>query len=126
MKAQKTIYRIFTGLLVFGMAANVINYFFNPTMKPIFSHIGFPDWFRVELGIAKLLGAFAIAIPLVPPRVKEWAYFGFFISFSSAILAHYNVGDPAFNIILPMIMIVILLVSYIIYHKVILAKQLIN
>jgi len=122
MKTQKNIYRIFTSLLVLVMIANVVNYFINPAMKPIFVHIGFPNWFRVELGVFKLLGALTIAIPSIPSRLKEWAYFGFFLSFFSAMLAHYNAGDPAFNIIFPFVMIIILIVSYVTYHKVVLEK----
>ncbi|MDJ1466197.1 DoxX family protein [Cytophagaceae bacterium DM2B3-1] len=118
MKLQRNLYRIFTTLLVLVMLANVANYFINPAMKPIFVHIGFPDWFRVELGVFKLLGALAIAIPSVPARLKEWAYLGFFLSFFSAMLAHYNVGDPAFTIIFPFVMIIILVISYMAYHKV--------
>ena len=90
MKVQKVTYWISTGLLVLGMCASFINYFFNPDFKTIFAHLGFPDWFRVELGVAKLLGALAVAIPSIPARIKEWAYFGFFISFTSAPIAHYN------------------------------------
>jgi len=118
MKLQIILYRIFTTLLVLVMLANVANYFINPEMKPIFVHIGFPDWFRVELGIFKLLGALAIAIPSVPARLKEWAYWGFFLSYFTAMPAHYNAGDPAFYIIFPFVMIIILVISYITYHKV--------
>lgn len=118
MKAIKITYWITTGLIFLGMLANVYNYFFNPALKVAFAHLGFPDWFRVELGIAKLLGAFVIAVPAVPARVKEWAYFGFSLSFSSAILAHYKAGDPVFNLIAPSIILLLLVVSYISYHKV--------
>ena len=123
MKIQKITYWTATGLLVLGMFATFINYFFNPEFKTIFAHLGFPDWFRVELGIAKLLGAFALAIPAVPARVKEWAYFGFSLSFSSAVIAHYNAGDPVFNLIAPLIMLLVLIVSYVSYHKVVLQKN---
>lgn len=51
-------------------------------------------------------------------EVKEWAYFGFSLSFSSAILAHYKAGDPAFNLVAPFVMLLLLVVSYISYHKV--------
>ena len=126
MKTQKILYKIFTGLIVLVMATNVINYFINSAMKPIFVHIGFPDWFRIELGIFKLLGVFALAIPVVPPSIKELAYFGFFLSFFSVMLAHYNAGDAAFYILFPLIMISILVVSYVTYHKVLLKKSLYN
>lgn len=124
MKALKITYWITTGLLVIGMLVNVYNYFFNPVLKTAFTHLGFPDWFRVELGISKLLGALALAIPLIPARIKEWAYFGFFISFSSAIIAHYNADDPVFNLAAPFVILVILVLSYLSYHKAILQKQL--
>jgi len=77
-----------------------------------YAHIGFPDWFRVELGIAKLLGALALGIPAVPARIKEWAYACFFVNFFSAFFAHYFVGDPLVNQIAPIALVVILVVSY--------------
>ena len=117
MKIIKIAYWITTGLIVLGMLANVYNYFVNPALKVAFTHLGFPDWFRVELGLAKLLGAFALAVPAVPARVKEWAYFGFSISFSSAILAHYMAGDPTFNLVAPFVILLILVVSYISFHR---------
>jgi hypothetical protein len=119
MKAMKITYWITTGLVVLGMFASVYNYFFNPELKAAYAHIGFPDWFRVELGIAKLLGALALGIPLVPARVKEWAYAGFFINFFSAILAHYMVGDPASHLIAPFVLLLLLVASYFSFHKVI-------
>jgi hypothetical protein len=123
MKITKIAYLITTGRIVLGMLANVYNYFFNPGLKVAFAHLGFPDWFRVELGIAKLPGAFALAAPAVPARIKEWAYFGFSLSFSSAILAHYKAGDPAFNLIAPFVIFLLLVISYISFHKVIVQKQ---
>jgi hypothetical protein len=57
-----------------------------------FAHLGFPDYFRVELSWAKLLGALLLLAP-VPPRLKEWAYAGFAINLGSALIAHIAVGD---------------------------------
>jgi len=40
---------------------------------PVNCHrLGFPDYFRVELALAKLLGVLALLVP-VGPRLKEWA-----------------------------------------------------
>jgi hypothetical protein len=118
MKAPTLAYRILTGLFVLLMLVNVYNYFFNPTLKVAFVHLGFPDWFRVELGIAKLLGALALGIPLVPARVKEWAYAGFFICFFSAIIAHHEAGDPVSNQVFPFIILLLLVASYLTFHRV--------
>jgi hypothetical protein len=119
MKALKITYWITTTLMVLGMLLSFYSYMFNPALKTGFLHLGFPDWFRLELGIAKLLGALALAIPMIPARVKEWAYVGFFISFFSAIIAHCIVGDPVFNIIAPFVFLLILVTSYITFHKVV-------
>jgi hypothetical protein len=117
MKTLKITYWVTTSLVAAGMLASFFNYMFNPVMKIGYAHIGFPDWFRIELGIAKLLGAIALIVPKVPNRLKEWAYFGFFVNFFSAILAHYAVNDPVINMIAPLAVLVLLIISYITYHK---------
>ena len=58
----------------------------------MFSHLGFPAYFRVELSWAKLLGVVLLLVP-VPARLKEWAYGGFAITLASALIAHISVGD---------------------------------
>lgn len=117
MKVTRIIYWISTGLVVVGMVLSFFNYLFNPVMVAGYAHIGFPDWFRVELGIAKLLGALALGIPAVPNRVKEWAYACFFVNFFSAFLAHYFVGDAIGNMIAPIVLLGILVVSYVTREK---------
>ena len=122
MKALKITYWITTGLVVLAMLFSFYNYFFNPALVGAYAHAGFPDWFRVELGIAKLLGALALAIPMVPVRVKEWAYVGFFINFFSAILAHYFISDPVSTQVFPLILLLILVASYVTFHRVVVRK----
>jgi len=117
MKATKIIYWISTCLVALGMVLSFFNYLFNPVMVGAYANIGFPDWFRVELGIAKLLGALALAIPAIPARVKEWAYACFFVNFFSAFLAHYFKGDPISNQIIPLVLLGILVVSYVSREK---------
>jgi hypothetical protein len=117
MKTLKITYWVTTSLVAAGMLASFFNYMFNPVMKIGYAHIGFPDWFRVELGIAKLLGAIALTVPKVPNRLKEWAYFGFFVNFFSAIIAHYAVNDPMINMIAPLVILILLIISYITYQK---------
>lgn len=123
MKALKITWWTSTGIVVLLMLVSFYNYFFNPALKEAYAHVGFPDWFRVELGIAKLLGALALGIPVVPARIKEWAYAGFFINFFSAFLSHYLINDPAFNQIMPLVLLLILIISYITYHKVTVKKK---
>lgn len=97
------------------MAFSAYAYLTKPELKEGFAHLGFPDYFRVELGIAKLLAAIALWVPL--RLVKETAYIGLAISFVSAAIAHSVMGDPIGNIIWPLVILMILIVSYITYNK---------
>jgi hypothetical protein len=63
-----------------------------PQVAEAFHHLGFPDYFRIELSCAKLLGVLVLLLP-VPARLKEWAYAGFAIDLVSAVIAHVAVGD---------------------------------
>jgi hypothetical protein len=63
-----------------------------PQVAEMFTHLGFPDYFRVELSWAKLLGVVLLLAP-VPAWLKEWAYAGFAITLASALVAHFAVGD---------------------------------
>ena len=68
------------------------------------------------MGIAKLIAAVVIILPMVPLRVKEWAYVGLAITFVSAFIAHTAV-DGASTGIAPLVPLVLLVVSYIYLHK---------
>ncbi|OJY15358.1 MAG: hypothetical protein BGO98_22760 [Myxococcales bacterium 68-20] len=59
-----------------------------------FEHLGFPDYFRIELSWLKLAGIAVLLAP-APARLKEWAYAGFAITLGSALYAHLSVGDGA-------------------------------
>ena len=63
-----------------------------PQVAEAFTNLGFPDYFRVELAWAKLLGVVLLLAP-VPARLKEWAYAGFAITLASALIAHFAVGE---------------------------------
>jgi len=63
-----------------------------PPVAEAFTHLGFPDYFRVELAWAKFVGVVLLLAP-VAPRLKEWAYAGFAITLASALIAHLAVGD---------------------------------
>jgi hypothetical protein len=63
-----------------------------PQVAEMFTHLGFPAYFRVELSWAKLAGVVLLLAP-APARLKEWAYAGFAINLASALVAHLSVGD---------------------------------
>ncbi|MBX7113201.1 MAG: DoxX family protein [Myxococcaceae bacterium] len=65
-----------------------------PQVAQMFTHLGFPSYFREELSWAKFLGVAVLLAP-APARLKEWAYAGFAITLVSALIAHFALGDAA-------------------------------
>lgn len=117
MKKTKITYWTSTGLLSLMMVFSAVQYFTNPEIATNFQKIGFPDFFRIELGIAKIIGALVLIIPAIPAKFKEWAYAGFAITFISAAIAHISSGDPTANTIAPLVFLVVLIVSNIYYNR---------
>jgi len=98
------------------MTFSAYSYLTKPEIAAGFHHLGYPDYFRVELAIAKLVGAILLLAP-VPARLKEWTYSGFTIVFISAFIAHTASGDPLNYRIMPIITLGILMLSYVSYHR---------
>ncbi|MEQ8473009.1 MAG: DoxX family protein [Marinoscillum sp.] len=113
----KIIYWIITGIVSAMMLFSAFAYFTNPEIASGFEQMGFQDYFRVELGIAKIIGAVVLLIPILPTRVREWAFAGFVITFISAFIAHIANGDPVSTSIFPLIALALLAVSHVFYFK---------
>jgi hypothetical protein len=86
-KHEKAIYRTTTGIVCVIMIFSIINFIFNDHFpfpngpEGAFVHLGLPRHFKIELTTAKILGVLALLIPSVPFKVKQFAYFGFGITF---------------------------------------------
>ncbi|GAB2788456.1 DoxX family protein [Rhabdobacter roseus] len=80
-------------------------------------HLGFPDYFRIELTVFKILGAIALILPMVPARFKEWAYVGFGINMISAFIGHWVVDGLNAETFFPLVIFGILALSYHYYHR---------
>ena len=91
-KVATIAYWIVTALFCLQMSFTAYAQLRLPEVAEAFKHLGFPDYFRVELSWAKLLGVVLILAP-VPARLKEWVYAGFAIDLGSALIAHFAVGD---------------------------------
>ena len=117
MKKLKIAFWISTGLVSLMMLNSAYMCIASPMMKTSIAHLGFPGYFRTELGITKLLGVIAILIPAIPARVKEWAYAGFFFMFVSGIMAHMIMGDPAAMWSVGIMTLILLGVSYVSFRK---------
>src|ERR1700752_4544017 len=91
-KAAAIAYWIVTALFCMQISFTAYAQLQLPQVAAEFTRFGFPDYFRVELSWAKLVGVVLLLAP-VPPRLKEWAYAGFFINIVSALIAHFSLGD---------------------------------
>ena len=117
MKKDKIIYWVSTGIIAGMMLFSAFGYFTNQEMKAAFVHLGFPKYFRIELGILKVLGSLALILPMTPKKLKDFAYFGFAITFISAFISHFFSGDAMPTPIIPLVFFGILAVSYIYKEK---------
>jgi hypothetical protein len=123
MKKDKIFFWITTGIVTAMMLFSAFNYLTNEVMKGAFVHLGFPSYFRIELAVAKILGAIVLILPLIPNHLKEFAYFGFAITFISALIAHFSSGDPFSVAIAPLVFLGILAVSYWYFRRIVLTQQ---
>lgn len=81
------------------------------------AHLGYPEYFLPMLTVFKVLGTLSLIIPKVPARIKEWAYAGFAIDFIAASVSHVAVDGFGGEAIFPLIVLLILIASYVSYHK---------
>jgi hypothetical protein len=75
-------------------------------------HLGYPDYFRVMLTVFKVIGALVLILPMVPARIKEWAYAGFAFTMIAAFISHAAVDGINGQTFFPLIVLAVLLVSY--------------
>ena len=96
MKASKGLvasFWIFTALFCLEMSFTAY-YELLPQGAEAFTRLGFPaSYFRMELSLAKIAGVAALLVPMVPARLKEWAYAGFAINLVSALITHLSLGQ---------------------------------
>lgn len=119
MKRPNTTYWIVTALL---SAFMIFSSYGGLTLEAnavalMHDHLGYPLYFIRLISAAKILGAIAILLPFVPARVKEWAYFGFFIDLCTATFSFHAVGDPVTGWGLMFLFIAVLVLAYWLHHK---------
>ena len=116
MKAIKITYWIST-ILISALFAMSVQMYLSGSPKVVegFKMLGYPDYLRYILATAKIIGVLILLIPAFP-RLKEWAYAGFFIDIVGAFWSHMvmqGIG-AATGVILPA---VLLAVSYITFRR---------
>lgn len=118
MKKNRILYWIFTSIIF--LFDSVLPAFTSNTQLAIdgIRHLGFPDYFRIQLTVFKVIGGILLILPMVPRRVKEWVYAGFTINFISAFVAHWAIDGVHVQTFFPLFILGILILSYVYYQKV--------
>jgi hypothetical protein len=116
-KGTTIAYWISTSLFALQMGFTAYAQLCLPQVAQVFVHLGFPNYFRIELSWLKLAGLLVLLLPMAPGRLKEWAYAGFTIVLASALIAHLSVGDDAPKWIWSVGTFVLEALSYVFYRK---------
>jgi len=111
-KTHKIIYWVSTTFVSLGMLGGGLAQLFRVKQNVEgIVHLGYPEYIMTILGSWKLLGVIAILVPKFP-LVKEWAYAGFCFLMTGALYSHIASGDPAIGFIGPVILFIMILISW--------------
>ncbi len=118
MKKTKKLYWIFTILFALSMIATAVPDIMMSTDAVAFMKgiLGYPNYFTVFIGWAKIIGSIAILLPL-PARLKEWAYAGLFFDLFGAVYSQLAAADFNPGIFIMLIWIILFILSYTYHHK---------
>ena len=119
MKKLNLFYWILTALFsAFMIFSSIGGLTLHPdAVAMLHDHLGYPLYFIRLISVMKIIGAVAILLPFVPARVKEWAYFGFFIDLATAGYSFFAVGDPVGGWAPMFLFIAVLVLVYWLHHK---------
>lgn len=105
-------YWLATVLFCLAMSAGgTLNLLRADVQKEAMLALGYPEYLMTILGVAKILGVFALLIPGVP-LLKEWAYAGFTFDLLGAAASHAFAGGPIAETVVPLVVLAIAIASY--------------
>ena len=116
-KRDKILFWTFSGLFcAFMLMSAIPNLLSAPEWVEIFEQLGYPLYLLPFIGLAKLLGCIVLLVPGFP-RLKEWAYAGFFFDLTGAVYSALAVSgfDPMMLVML--VPFVTGALSYIYHHR---------
>lgn len=114
---MKIIYWSSTIILSAFLLWSAYSYIFSKSTIDGVRELGFPDHFRIQLAILKILSVIIILTPQMPIYIKEWAYAGIGLFFITAIVAHTAHKDPIFISLINLVLIGVLIISNIYLKK---------
>ena len=111
-KSSTIIYWIATGWLALGMfSTGLVQLLHQQKEVDKITRLGYPLYFISLLAVWKLLGVVAVLLPGLP-RLKEWAYAGFFFAMTGAAISHIVVGNPLTDILPSLLLLLLSLLSW--------------
>jgi VIT1/CCC1 family predicted Fe2+/Mn2+ transporter len=111
-KRNKIIYWVVTIWLALGMlSTGIVQLLKTSEEVGMMARLGYPEYFLTIIGISKILGVVTVLLPGFL-LLKEWAYAGFFIAMSGAVISHLIVGDEAKEIFGPILLLVLTMLSW--------------
>jgi hypothetical protein len=123
MKKLKTLYWIFTGLLVaFLILTSVSQITSAKDSEEVMNILDMPLYMLPFLGVGKMLAAIAILIPGYP-KIKEWAYAGLMFDFIGATYSMIAVGGTIDKWSFMIVPILICGFSYYVHDKILRTEQ---
>lgn len=114
---MKVIYWSSTAIISAFLFLSSYSYLFSKSTIQGIKNLGFPDFFRVELAVLKLIAAIVLIIPFASLQLKEWTYAGVGLFLITALVAHIKHKDSIFIMLLLLILLAILIISNIYMNK---------
>lgn len=117
MKKTKIFYWITTILFALFMAFTALpDITLNKDAVVFMTHLGYPNYFTVFIGVAKMLGCIALLIPGFP-RIKEWAYAGLMFDLIGAVYSIIAVEGFNASMLFMLLPFVLFAFSYGFHHQ---------
>lgn len=114
---MKIIYWSSTAILSIFLLVSSYSYIFSKSTIQGIKALGFPDFFRVELAVLKLIAALLLLLPFVSLQLKEWAYAGVGLFLITALVAHIQHKDSVLITVLLLLLMGTLIISNIFMHQ---------
>jgi DoxX-like protein len=109
---RKTAYWASTGIAALALLGALTYLTGNEQVVAGFAKAGYPQHLRIVLGIVKPVAAIVLLLPGFA-LLKEWAYAGVTFAWVMAFISAYSTGEAVKTWILPLVLLVLLIVSYV-------------
>jgi uncharacterized membrane protein YphA (DoxX/SURF4 family) len=117
LKQRRTSYWIGLALVAVPfLASGIMEVTRNPQALALTTKLGYPPYFMVLLGIAKITGIAVLLIPNNLNRLKEWVFAGLVFDLVFAFASTYAMGQPA-DCVRPAVVFTIVLTTYALFRR---------